>query len=122
MEQKGYKCYSSITNEVRLSQDVVFDQLRPWYEDKGKGKVLEEDYDDYVGTNQTEVQKSSIEISCPETSTSKEECSSWKKRHEFSHSIADEESVAQNSEIEASEVENEEMTTSKLNPNRLKKQ
>ena len=74
MEQKGYKCYNPITKEVRLSRYVVFDELRAWYEDKRKGKVLEEDCDDYVGTNQSEGQKSSIEISCPEASTSKEEC------------------------------------------------
>ena len=100
---------------------MVFDELRPWYEDKGKGKVLEEDYDDYVGTNQSEVQQSSIEISYPGASISKEDHSSWKERYE-SHPIADETSVAGNSEIDASEVENEEMTTSKLNPNSLKKQ
>ena len=93
MEQKRYKCYNPITKEVRVSRDVVFDELRPWYEDKGKGKVLEEDYDGYVGTNQSEVQQSSTEISYPEASKSKEECSSWKKRHE-SHSIIDETSVA----------------------------
>ena len=89
--------------------------------DKGKGKVLEEDYDEYVGTNQSEVQQSSIENSYPEASMSKEEWSSWKARHE-SYPEADEASVAQNGQIDASEVENEEMTISKLNPNRLKKQ
>ena len=73
MEQKGYKCYNPITKEVRVSRDVVFDELRPWYEDKGKGKVLEEDYGDYVGTNKSEVQQSSTEISYREASTSKEE-------------------------------------------------
>ena len=119
MEQKGYKCYNPITKEVRVSRDVVFDELRPWYEDKGKGKVLEEDYDDYVGRNQSEAQQSSTEISYPEVSTSKEDHSSWKERHEI-HLIDDEASVAGNSEIDASE--NEERTTSKLNPNSLKKQ
>ena len=44
-------CYNPIIKEVKVSRDVVFNELKPWYEEKGKGKVLKEDYDDYVGTN-----------------------------------------------------------------------
>ncbi|KAH7316139.1 hypothetical protein KP509_21G079600 [Ceratopteris richardii] len=48
--------------EVRVSRDVVFDELRPWYEDKGKEKILEEDCDDYEGTNQREVEQLSTKV------------------------------------------------------------
>ena len=31
IEQKGYRCYKPITNYVKVSRDVVFDELIPWY-------------------------------------------------------------------------------------------
>ncbi|MCO5580198.1 hypothetical protein L7F22_034064 [Adiantum nelumboides] len=33
IEQKGYKCYNSITRQVRVSRDVVFDEMATWYAD-----------------------------------------------------------------------------------------
>ncbi|MCO5569583.1 hypothetical protein L7F22_023298 [Adiantum nelumboides] len=32
-EQKGYKCYNPITCQVRVSRDVVFDEMATWYAD-----------------------------------------------------------------------------------------
>ena len=34
LEQKGYKCYNPSTRKVRVSRDVVFDELTSWYEPK----------------------------------------------------------------------------------------
>ena len=31
LEQKGYKCYNPVTRQVRVSRDVVFDELASWY-------------------------------------------------------------------------------------------
>ncbi|MCO5546949.1 hypothetical protein L7F22_000388 [Adiantum nelumboides] len=33
LEQKGYKCYNPITCQVRVSRDVVLDQMATWYAD-----------------------------------------------------------------------------------------
>ncbi|MCO5613510.1 hypothetical protein L7F22_067787 [Adiantum nelumboides] len=31
VEQKGYKCYNPVTRQVRVSRDVVFDEMATWY-------------------------------------------------------------------------------------------
>ena len=31
LEQKGYKCYNPVTRQVRVSRDVVFDEMASWY-------------------------------------------------------------------------------------------
>ena len=31
MEHKGYRCYNPITRKLRISRDVVFDELASWY-------------------------------------------------------------------------------------------
>ncbi|MCO5571782.1 hypothetical protein L7F22_025530 [Adiantum nelumboides] len=33
IEQKGYKCYNPVTRQVRVSRDVVFDEMATWYAD-----------------------------------------------------------------------------------------
>ena len=33
IEQKGYRCYNPITRELRVSRDVVFDEMASWYND-----------------------------------------------------------------------------------------
>jgi len=33
LEQKGYKCYNPITREMKVSKDVVFDEMSSWYAD-----------------------------------------------------------------------------------------
>ncbi|MCO5593986.1 hypothetical protein L7F22_048005 [Adiantum nelumboides] len=33
VEQKGYKCYNPITRQLRMSRDVVFDEMATWYAD-----------------------------------------------------------------------------------------
>ena len=33
LQQKGYRCYNPVTRELRVSRDVVFDELRSWYSD-----------------------------------------------------------------------------------------
>ena len=37
LEQKGYHCYNLVTREIRVSKDVVFDELSSWY---GKQKLI----------------------------------------------------------------------------------
>ena len=36
LEQKGYKCYNPITHQVRVSTDVVFDEMESWYVEKNR--------------------------------------------------------------------------------------
>ena len=31
LEQKGYRCYNLATRELRVSKDVVFDEMSSWY-------------------------------------------------------------------------------------------
>ena len=33
LEKKGYKCYNPITRQLRVSRDVVFDEMASWYAD-----------------------------------------------------------------------------------------
>ncbi|MCO5601999.1 hypothetical protein L7F22_056126 [Adiantum nelumboides] len=33
VEEKGYKCYNLVTRQVRVSRDVVFDEMATWYAD-----------------------------------------------------------------------------------------
>ncbi|MCO5559204.1 hypothetical protein L7F22_012799 [Adiantum nelumboides] len=33
IDQKGYKCYNPITRQVRVSRNVVFDEMATWYAD-----------------------------------------------------------------------------------------
>jgi len=33
LEQKGYKCYNLVTHEMKVSRDVVFDEMNNWYAD-----------------------------------------------------------------------------------------
>ena len=46
LEQKGYKCYNNpVTQKLRISRDVVFDEMSSWYSAK---KASEADLDDHV--------------------------------------------------------------------------
>jgi len=33
LEQKGYKCYNPVTRKMKVSRDVVFDEMSSWYAD-----------------------------------------------------------------------------------------
>jgi hypothetical protein len=33
LEQKGHRCYNHVTHEMRVSMDVVFDEMNSWYAD-----------------------------------------------------------------------------------------
>ena len=37
LQQKGYKCYNLVTRQVRVSRDIVFDELKSWYSDANDG-------------------------------------------------------------------------------------
>ncbi len=37
LEQKGYRCYNPVTRELRVSRDVVFDEMSSWYNDVSDG-------------------------------------------------------------------------------------
>ena len=48
LEQKGYCCYNPLTCEIRVSRDVVFDELHNWYGGKKFMHVDEEKEDTQV--------------------------------------------------------------------------
>ena len=31
LEKKGYRCYNPSTHDVRVSKDIVFDEMASWY-------------------------------------------------------------------------------------------
>ena len=37
VEQKGYSYYNPVTRELRVSRDVVFDEMASWYSDVKDG-------------------------------------------------------------------------------------
>ena len=37
LSKKGYRCYNPITRELRVSKDVVFDEMSSWYNDVNDG-------------------------------------------------------------------------------------
>ena len=45
LEQKGYRCYNLATRQLRVSKDVVFDEMSSWYSAK---KVVGADLDENV--------------------------------------------------------------------------
>ena len=46
LEQKGYRCYNPVTRQIRVSRDVVFDELNSWY---GAQKCIQDDVEkEYV--------------------------------------------------------------------------
>ena len=34
LKQKGYRCYNLSTCELRVSKDVIFDEIASWYNDE----------------------------------------------------------------------------------------
>ena len=64
LEQKGYHCYNPLTREIRVSRDVVFDELNSWYGGKKVMHVDEEKEDTQV----KEVQQESTVLSGPKSS------------------------------------------------------
>ena len=78
LDQKGYRCYNPITREIRVSRDVVFDELSSWY---GKQKLIQVDAekDDAQGKG---VQQESQVISGPGESprTSSKSVNPWSGR------------------------------------------
>ena len=45
LEKKGYRCYNLATRQLRVSKDVVFDEMSSWY---SAGKVVGADLDENV--------------------------------------------------------------------------
>ena len=41
LEQKGYRCYNPVKRELRVSRDVVFDEMSSWYNDVSDGVGVE---------------------------------------------------------------------------------
>ena len=64
LEQKGYRCYNPVTREIRVSRDVVFDELNSWYGGKKVVHIDEGKEDMHV----KEVQQDSTILSGPNSS------------------------------------------------------
>ena len=45
LKQKGYRCYNPATRQLRLSRDVVFDEMSSWY---SAGKMVGADMDENI--------------------------------------------------------------------------
>jgi hypothetical protein len=81
LEQKGYRCYNAITKELRVSRDVVFDELLSWYVECKTLQV--EEIDAGQMPQKSERLQESIELSGPSVSspsTSTKEVSPWSRK------------------------------------------
>ena len=80
LEQKGYRCYNPITQKLRVSKDVVFDEMSTWYSTKN---VCGADLDDNI-VMQKASQESQVLSGPSESSCSKFVENPWKtgKTHE----------------------------------------
>lgn len=65
LEQKGYKCYNPTANKLRVSRDVVFDEMSSWY---AAEKVIGADVSENVVTQ--DVCQQSQTLSGPAESSS----------------------------------------------------
>ena len=73
LEQKGYRCYNPLTHKLRVSRDVVFDELNSMF---GVVQSIEADLDDRVDLQ--DVQQESQTLSGPgESSSSKSVQNPW---------------------------------------------
>ena len=75
LEQKGYRCYNPTTKELRVSRDVVFDELTSWYPNVNKLQV-----EDMHKKNEQEVRErsqESITLSGPKNSRNSHSVSPW---------------------------------------------
>ena len=70
IEQKGYRCYNPNTKDLKVSRDVVFDELIPWY---GKSKYVQEEVEQ---EDEIHVKKEHNESNTP-ISSSKKEVDPW---------------------------------------------
>ena len=67
LEQKGYRCYNPVTSELRVSRDVIFDDMSScWYASSGDALKDDDDHDNAVQIEKKESQS----LSGPETSLS----------------------------------------------------
>ena len=76
LEQKGYRCYNPITQKLRVSRDVVFDEMSTWYSAE---KVCGADLDDNF-VMQKASQESQVLSGPSESSCSKYVENPWKTR------------------------------------------
>ncbi|MCO5561419.1 hypothetical protein L7F22_015040 [Adiantum nelumboides] len=65
LEKKGYQCYNLVTREIKVSRDVVFDELNNWY---GGKKIMQIDEGNEDNKQVKEVQQESTVISGPKSS------------------------------------------------------
>ena len=56
LEQKGYRCYNPSTCELRVSRDVVFDEMASWYSDEKMsiGADVKETVDASIGKQESQ--------------------------------------------------------------------
>ena len=67
LEQKGYRCYNPSTRELKVSRDVVFDELSSWYIESKTLQV--EEFEDSQVPQRHEKPQESIELSGPSISS-----------------------------------------------------
>ena len=71
LDQKGYRCYNPVTKQLRVSRDVVFDEMASWYTNTNKLQVEEFEAE----PENQECPQESASLSGP---TSSESVSPWK--------------------------------------------
>ena len=75
LEQKGYRCYNPVNKELRVSRDVIFDELNSWYASRNVLQV--EEFGKEKDPDIQELPQESVTLSGPENSQS---ASSWTGR------------------------------------------
>ena len=72
LEQKGYRCYNPITKELRISRDVVFDEMASWYVQSNslhvEELIVDENRKEYQEKSQESINLSGPCTSSPSTS------------------------------------------------------
>ena len=67
LEQKGYRCYNPIRKELRVSRDVIFDELASWFLNPSKLQI--EEFKEFAKTENVEESQESSDISGPNVCT-----------------------------------------------------
>ena len=78
LQQKGYKCYNSMTRQMRVGKDVVFDEMSSWYASMKMREDVDERSDNVV--QDVEQQSQVLSGGLGEFSNSVPNISPWTRR------------------------------------------